>query len=48
LPDDVLQAAEDLDSSLSELDRSAISQTIEDHAQDECGIDPDEFDNSAQ
>jgi hypothetical protein len=48
LPDEVLQAGEELNSALSELDLSAIGQTIEDHAQDECGINPDEFQNSGQ
>jgi hypothetical protein len=48
LPDEVLQAGEELNSALGELDLSAISQTIEDHAQDECGINPDEFQNSGQ
>jgi hypothetical protein len=48
LPDEVLQAGEDLNSSLGELDLSAISQSIEDHAQDECGINPEEFQNTDQ
>jgi hypothetical protein len=47
-PDEVRSAAENLTSSLSQLDLSAISQTIEDHAQEECGIDPDEFQSSNQ
>ena len=45
-PDEVRQAAQELTTSLSQLDLSAISQTIEDHAQDECGIDPSEFQSS--
>ncbi len=48
LPDEVLQAGDDLNGELGELDLSAISQTIVDHAKDECGIDPDEFQNSGQ
>jgi hypothetical protein len=47
-PDEVLQAAEGMRSELGELDLSAISQTIEDHAEDECGIDPEEFQSDSQ
>jgi hypothetical protein len=47
-PDEVSQAAEDLGTALSEMDLSAIGQTIEDHAEDECGIDPSEFQPDGQ
>jgi hypothetical protein len=47
-PDEVLQAGEDLTTTLSQVDLSAIGQTIEDHAQDECGIDPEQFQPEGQ
>ncbi|HYJ66556.1 MAG TPA: hypothetical protein VEX15_02720 [Nocardioidaceae bacterium] len=43
VPESVATAAEQLFSEFSQLDMSAINQTIDDHAQDECGIDLQEI-----
>jgi hypothetical protein len=45
IPEEVNQAAQDLGEALTDpsLDLSAMAQTLEDHAVEECGIDPSEF-----
>jgi hypothetical protein len=41
LPDEVAEAVQTFNDAFDELDESAITQTIVDHAQDECGLDLD-------
>jgi hypothetical protein len=47
VPEAVAQAAEEMFNAFEELDMSAINQTIEDHAEEECGIDLQELEEQA-
>ena len=47
-PVEVEEAAQEMANSLQEIDLSAIGQSIEDHAVDECGMDPSDFNSGQQ